>query len=353
MCPNFYWMYIFRKKNQCKVLQTCPFVTSLRKNILTWNPLVCLWFGRCEYIHSWHPICLSLVPVICSVQYTLMIGWHWCVGVFDDQLTGLQYLLEITPNSFQPQSQSQSHPHHTTLLTSITHSIIVQMGPSTSDGLKKSNFQTHLQIELDRRRRSTPASLLSRQSKSSNQSSFAGSSAADFYIPSLPGQPSSSSLTLYGGHLSFSPPDAPNPSNDQDDAYGFFFLNRARHIAHKQILMIWLNGGPGCSSFDGSLMEIGPLRMVLKGNGQLREAEGAWNEYVNMLFIDQPTGTGYSIGSEANWPHELDVSSDYLVNLLLRFFAIFPEYEAMDLYIGGESFAGQYIPYLGGCVYLQ
>jgi carboxypeptidase D len=46
----------------------------------------------------------------------------------------------------------------------------------------------------------------------------------------------------------------------------------------------------GCSSFDGALMEVGPLRMVLGdkdgAKGKLREAEGAWNEYTNILFSE-------------------------------------------------------------------
>lgn len=44
------------------------------------------------------------------------------------------------------------------------------------------------------------------------------------------------------------------------------------------------NGGPGCSSFDGSLMEVGPLRLVPGAGGELEEVEGAWNEYANLLF---------------------------------------------------------------------
>lgn len=68
------------------------------------------------------------------------------------------------------------------------------------------------------------------------------------------------------------------------DAHLFFFLAKAKHIAEKQKLVIWLNGGPGCSSFDGALMEIGPLRMVEGKKGELFEQEGGWNEYANVMF---------------------------------------------------------------------
>ena len=31
-------------------------------------------------------------------------------------------------------------------------------------------------------------------------------------------------------------------------------------------------------------MEVGPFRLVPNGDGQLKEIDGAWNEYANVLF---------------------------------------------------------------------
>lgn len=44
-----------------------------------------------------------------------------------------------------------------------------------------------------------------------------------------------------------------------------------------------LNGGPGCSSFDGALVELGPLRITPEGEVRVVE-NTAWNEYANVLF---------------------------------------------------------------------
>lgn len=216
---------------------------------------------------------------------------------------------------------------------------------STSGGLHRRHSQPAARASSPHHSsRSTASSTPSSSSPNSQKQP----TASDFYVPSLPGQPKNSKLILYAGHLPFSPPGS--IIEPEEDSYGFFFLNKARHIGNRPVLLVWLNGGPGCSSFDGSLMEVGPLRMVLKGDGALKEVDAAWNEYANMLFIDQPTGTGYSYGPSSDYVHELDSSSNNLVNFLARFFKIFPEYSQMDLYICGESFAGQYIPYLAQAI---
>ncbi|KAI9610069.1 hypothetical protein H4Q26_007064 [Puccinia striiformis f. sp. tritici PST-130] len=221
---------------------------------------------------------------------------------------------------------------------------------TTREGLARRQIRGEDETQsgyIRRLSRSTPSDPSS-SSSSTTDGKKTQPTASDFYVPSLPGQPKDSQLILYAGHLSFSAPE--KKIEPSQDSYGFFFLNKARHIANRPILIVWLNGGPGCSSFDGSLMEVGPLRMISKGEGALKEVDGAWNEYANLLFIDQPTGTGYSYGPQPDYVHELDVSSNNLVNLLARFFKIFPEYQHMDLYIGGESFAGQYIPYLAQAI---
>jgi hypothetical protein len=139
----------------------------------------------------------------------------------------------------------------------------------------------------------------------SSGNTYTPPTSASFYIPQLPGLPSESTLTLYGGHLpatitsgdvldipsadnasSSSSSSSSSTSSTESDAHLFFFLAKAKHIAEKQKLVIWLNGGPGCSSFDGALMEIGPLRMVEGKKGELFEQDGAWNEYANVMFSE-------------------------------------------------------------------
>lgn len=55
---------------------------------------------------------------------------------------------------------------------------------------------------------------------------------------------------------------------------------------------LWLNGGPGCSSFDGWVYEQGPFKLDFsrERNGvTLRDNPHAWNKVANMIFLDSPS----------------------------------------------------------------
>ena len=54
----------------------------------------------------------------------------------------------------------------------------------------------------------------------------------------------------------------------------YYFVESERSPASDPVVL-WLNGGPGCSSFDGFLFEHGPLRFRLS---DARNASGA-SEY--------------------------------------------------------------------------
>src|SRR5690348_15019868 len=95
---------------------------------------------------------------------------------------------------------------------------------------------------------------------------------------------------------------------------------------------------------DGALMELGPYRVGAEG--KLQYNDGSWDEFANLLFVDNPVGTGFSYVNTDSFVHELQEMADQFVMFMEKWFAIFPEYEQDDLYFAGESYAGQYIPYI-------
>jgi carboxypeptidase C (cathepsin A) len=109
-------------------------------------------------------------------------------------------------------------------------------------------------------------------------------------------------------------------------------------------VIMWLQGGPGCSSMTGALFEFGPIYINETLNMQNRT--GSWINNYHLLFVDNPVGAGYSVKG----PNSHYVSNQYqmatnLYALLQNLTVIHPEiFKNHDFYIFGESYAGKYIP---------
>lgn len=102
---------------------------------------------------------------------------------------------------------------------------------------------------------------------------------------------------MYSGTL----PANSKPGTNHNLFYWLFKSAKARPDAP---LVLWLNGGPGSSSMFGLFVENGPLRVARNGTGTgdfivslPRDGQGSWiDEGVDMVFVDQPVGTGFSYG---------------------------------------------------------
>ncbi|KAF8806260.1 pheromone-processing carboxypeptidase KEX1 [Phlegmacium glaucopus] len=176
-------------------------------------------------------------------------------------------------------------------------------------------------------------------------------SAASFYIPSIPHihQDESHPLTMFGGHIRADPNATAAPS-DAITAHLYFFMVKNRKTADKDRIIFWFNGGPGCSSFDGAMMEVGPWRWDGKSEHDFWVQPGGWEEYTTIVYVDQPAGTGFSYTSTDRYVHTTDVAQQQFMEFLKNFYDVFPEYKTMDTYLAGESFAGQWIPYYADSV---
>ncbi|KAJ3143930.1 hypothetical protein HK101_002942 [Irineochytrium annulatum] len=109
-------------------------------------------------------------------------------------------------------------------------------------------------------------------------------------------------------------------------------------------LVIWLNGGPGCSSLFGSFGENGPVHV--EDDGSLKANPYSWHRLANMLYVEQPAGTGFSFTTApAEAMNELQIAADFYI-FLNGFYEAFPETKSYELFITGESYAGFYIPYI-------
>ena len=118
-----------------------------------------------------------------------------------------------------------------------------------------------------------------------------------------------------------------------DASAGFWFFE-ARNNPTTAPLATWFNGGPGCSSMIGLFQENGPCHFV---NGASTPSLNpySWNTYANMLYVDQPIGTGFSYGTD---PVTSTVTAaPYVWTLLQAFYAQFPQYENRNFGLFTES----------------
>ncbi|KAJ2817638.1 hypothetical protein FBU31_006154, partial [Coemansia sp. 'formosensis'] len=145
-------------------------------------------------------------------------------------------------------------------------------------------------------------------------------------------------VTQYSGYL-----------DTAEDKHFFFWVFEARNPVESgdTPVILWTNGGPGCSSQVGVLMELGPCRVNKGGAGTSRNPYG-WNDNAHVIFIDQPLNTGFSYGQRVD--NSYDAGKD--VNVFLRmFYYSFPEYSSSQLHVFGESYAGHYVPAIGKAIH--
>lgn len=113
----------------------------------------------------------------------------------------------------------------------------------------------------------------------------------------------------------------------------------------KDPLILWLNGGPGCSSLDGLLSENGPFHVHDDGS-TLYENEFSWNKLANVLYLESPAGVGYSYSDDKNYTTNDDQVAEDNYLALQSFFVKFPHFSQNEFYIIGESYGGIYAPTL-------
>ncbi|MCO5591534.1 hypothetical protein L7F22_045519 [Adiantum nelumboides] len=120
----------------------------------------------------------------------------------------------------------------------------------------------------------------------------------DLIKDGLPGQPEVQ-FKQYSGYITV------NASAGR--ALFYWFIEADSHSAHQKPLILWLNGGPGCSSIAyGAIEEIGPFTVLPNASG-LSIKTHAWNKVANLLFLESPAGVGFSY---TNTSSDLKTSGD-------------------------------------------
>ncbi|EPQ50550.1 alpha/beta-hydrolase [Gloeophyllum trabeum ATCC 11539] len=126
----------------------------------------------------------------------------------------------------------------------------------------------------------------------------------------------------------------------------WFWFFEARENPESAPFTLWLNGGPGCSSMIGLFQENGPCLVNPDGESTYSYTSRAisWNNASNMIYIDQPIGTGFSYGEDT--VNSTFTASPFVWNAFQVLFESgeFSKYESREFIFATESYGGHYGP---------
>lgn len=140
-------------------------------------------------------------------------------------------------------------------------------------------------------------------------------------------------LTSYAGYLTV---------NKAFNSNLFFWYFPAQTNPATAPVLLWLQGGPGATSLIGLFAENGPFSVKNKHGLKLRKY--AWTANHNVIYIDNPVGTGYSFTDDGGYAQNETAVGNDLYNALVQFFQLFPDLQKNDFYVTGESYGGKYVP---------
>lgn len=169
-------------------------------------------------------------------------------------------------------------------------------------------------------------------------------------VPGFSGQELPS--RMYGGYITV---------DEHRGRHLYYLFVESQRSPSSDPLVLWMNGGPGCSSFDGFVQEHGPFSFAFKGGKdrmgrrlqdlELTSNPYSWSGVANMLYVDSPAGVGMSYYETKADAHTNDTQTAADMNTFLRrWLAAYPRFQQNDFFVSGESFGGVYVPMVSQAV---
>nr|KAF6471045.1 cathepsin A [Molossus molossus] len=132
-------------------------------------------------------------------------------------------------------------------------------------------------------------------------------------IQCLPGVAKQPSFRQYSGYL-----------RGSDSKHLHYWFVESQKDPKSSPLVLWLNGGPGCSSLDGFLTEHGPF-LVQPDGVTLEYNPYSWNLIANVLYLESPAGVGFSYSNDKSYATNDTEVAQSNFEALQDFFRLFPD----------------------------
>ncbi|KAK2632396.1 hypothetical protein EUGRSUZ_L01608 [Eucalyptus grandis] len=159
-------------------------------------------------------------------------------------------------------------------------------------------------------------------------------------VESIPGFPGELPFKLETGYVGV---------GELEEVQLFYYFIESERSPKDDPLLLWLTGGPGCSSLSGLIYEIGPMQFDFSSSSGtkpiLKYNPYSWTKVANIIFLDAPVGTGFSYATTSTAYDISDTSSAAQTYEFLRKWLVsHPSFLANPLYVTGDSYSGVVIP---------
>ncbi|GLT61744.1 hypothetical protein SLA2020_344270 [Shorea laevis] len=138
---------------------------------------------------------------------------------------------------------------------------------------------------------------------------------------------------------------------ESEEVQLFYYFVKSEKNPEEDPLLLWLTGGPGCTSFSAFAFEIGPLNFKVEEYSgsvpKLTLNPYSWTKVASIIFVDSPVGTGFSYSRKPLVSPSGDFKQVHQLHQFLRKWIIdHPEFISSPVYVGGDSYSGVIVPAL-------
>ncbi|CAH8337123.1 unnamed protein product [Eruca vesicaria subsp. sativa] len=133
---------------------------------------------------------------------------------------------------------------------------------------------------------------------------------------------------------------------DEEDLQMFYYFVKSENNPQEDPLLIWLTGGPGCSSLFAILFENESIHMlVTKPSNIFLIFLKFWIQMANIIFLDQPVGAGFSYSRSPFLNKVSDTGEVKIIHeFLQKWLSKHPEFLSNPFYVAGDSYSGKIGP---------
>ncbi|KAK4743307.1 hypothetical protein SAY87_001308 [Trapa incisa] len=131
----------------------------------------------------------------------------------------------------------------------------------------------------------------------------------------------------------------------------FYYFVHSQGKPDTDPVLLFINGGPGCTGLNGLMYQIGPLSFNVSdytgGMPSLMDKGNAWTETSSIIFLDAPVGTGFTYATSTSAYTSTDTLTAQQVHAFIReWMTDHPSFQKNPFFLGTDSYAGILTPML-------